>query len=133
MRFRSVALSSTPIQLSKALFEKMITPSRTCKLLLVLSTAIATFVVGCNRTPQITSSPETMKCGDALYKALTAQDTRLLDQCETELQRLRDAHEIPPAADDQIRAMIATARGGDWQPATKRLYAFISKQRRPRT
>lgn len=101
--------------------------TRGCLLILSLF-----FAYGCGSTPQITESAECMKCADALYTAVTAKNIRLVEQCAAELQRLRDANELPHAADKHLQAIIAKAQAGDWDSAAKGLHAFIRQQRRPK-
>ena len=48
-----------------------------------------------------------------------------------ELHALRDEGKLPKPAADRLDATIRRARGGEWLPAAKDLYAFIGRQRAP--
>ena len=80
--------------------------------------------------PQMGSDKEVFAGVDALFTALTAQDAKLLAQCEQRLHALRDARKLPPAAAQHLDGVIRTARAGRWQAAAETLYGFMRAQRR---
>jgi len=91
---------------------------------------LALVLAGCGRPPQMGADEEVFRAVDALYTAVTARDGKLLDDCESRLNKLRDAGKLPPGAAGHLDKIIATARAGRWRPAAERLHAFMSAQRR---
>jgi hypothetical protein len=90
--------------------------------------AIAMFFV--TRPPQMGTDEDTFKTVDALYTAVRMKDDAKLTQCETRLHAYREAGKLTKSSADFLDDVIATARGGNWQSATVRLYDFMSAQRR---
>jgi len=80
--------------------------------------------------PQLPPSDEVFKTVDALFTAVTARDESRLAACEQRLGRDHQSAELPDAVWKRLQAVIATARGGQWQPAARRLYDFMQGQRR---
>lgn len=83
-----------------------------------------------NRPPQMGPAEGPFKTVDALYTAVRGRDETRLADCETRLKSFRASGELPPAAADELDAVIGRARGGSWQAAAERLYAFMLAQER---
>lgn len=83
-----------------------------------------------SRPPQMGADEETFRTVDALYTAFRMKDAGKVAQCESRLRARRDAGKLPASAAAHLDMVIATARGGDWQSATQRLYSFMAAQRR---
>jgi hypothetical protein len=99
-----------------------------CGLLAVLIGIRAWF--GLRTQPQLPASEEVFKSVDALFTAVTARDESRLAACEERLARYHQSAELSDAAWKRLKAVIATARGGQWEPAARRLYDFMHGQRR---
>ena len=69
-----------------------------------------------------------MKVVDALYTAVTSRNKTRLAQCEERLHTLRDEGKLPRPAADYLDGLIATARTGNWQGATHKLFDFMKAQ-----
>lgn len=82
------------------------------------------------RLPQMGTSERVFNTVDALYTAVRMHDEAKVTDCERRLHEYRDAGEIPPDAARSLDGIIATARGGNWDGATERLYEFMLAQRR---
>ena len=80
--------------------------------------------------PQIGSDPHVFKTVDALFTAITSHDRSRLDECEKRLHNYREAEHLPVKAATFLDQVILQARSGAWQPAARKLYDFILKQRR---
>lgn len=83
--------------------------------------------------PQVGADEEVFATVDALFTALTSRDDSRLDQCDERLIDLREAHRLPDQAADFLDTIIDQARAGQWEPAAKRLYDFMYRQRRENT
>src|SRR5262245_37612121 len=83
-----------------------------------------------SKPPQMGADEEVFTAVDALFTAVTAQDEKLLNQCEQRLHTLRDAGKLPDDAADYLDGIIEKARAGRWQSAAERLYTFMKAQRR---
>jgi hypothetical protein len=83
-----------------------------------------------SRPPQMGPSEVVFDTVDALYTAVRNRDTRRLGECETRLAGYRTSGELPPAAADELAAVVAKARAGGWEAAAERLYRFMLAQRR---
>jgi hypothetical protein len=81
------------------------------------------------RPPQVGADRESMKVVDALYTAVSSHNPTRLADCEQRLHTLRDDGKLPRAAADYLDGLIATARTGDWQKATHKLFNFMKAQR----
>jgi hypothetical protein len=81
------------------------------------------------RPPQVGGDKESIKVVDALYTAVTSHNPTRLAQCEERLHTLRDEGKMPRRTADYLDGLIATARGGDWQRATHKLFDFMRAQR----
>src|SRR5262245_34712897 len=84
---------------------------------------------GCS-PPQIGTDRDTFKAVDALYTAVSLRDAKLVDDCERRLKSLREAGKLPESASSSLGAIIAQAKGGEWEPAQERLATFMEGQRR---
>jgi LuxR family maltose regulon positive regulatory protein len=79
---------------------------------------------------EIGTDDEVFATVDALFTALTCRDDSRLDDCEERLLAFREAEQMPEKAADYLDAVIDQARSGEWEPAAKRLYDFMYRQRR---
>ncbi len=82
------------------------------------------------RPPQIGGDKESVKVVDALYTAVTSRNKARLTQCEERLHTLRDEGKMPRRTADYLDGLIGTARGGNWQGASHKLFDFMRGQRR---
>jgi hypothetical protein len=107
-------------------------PRRLVQIVCGLAAAvIAIFLVQTFKAPpQIGTDDEAFATVDALFTALTSRDEARLNDCEERLLELREANQLPPKAADQLDSMLQQARSGQWEPAAKRLYEFMYRQRR---
>lgn len=96
-------------------------------LVVILATSAA---AGCSGAPQFTGDEECFNAVDALWTAVTAQQTPWLEDSARELQRLRDSGQLSPEAWKALEAPIAQARSGQWEEAARELYGLIKAQRR---
>jgi len=80
-------------------------------------------------TPQLGADEEVLRTVDALFTAVTGRNDKALTQCEKRLRVYREAGKLPTPAADTLDSVINQARGGRWEPAATRLYAFILAQR----
>jgi hypothetical protein len=80
-------------------------------------------------TPQLGADEEVFRTVDALFTAVTGRNDKALTQCEKRLRVYREAGKLPAPAADMLESVITQARGGRWEPAATRLYAFILAQR----
>lgn len=100
-------------------------------LLGLAAVAAAVFLVQAFRgPPQIGADEEVFTTVDALFTALTSRNDSRLEDCESRLRALRDANRLPRKAADHLDSVIRQARSGQWEPAAKRLYEFMYRQRR---
>lgn len=83
-----------------------------------------------SRPPQMGADDEVFDTVDALYTAVGSRDEKRLGQCEQRLNSYRDAGKLPAEPAEYLAGVIATARGGGWESAAKRLYDFMLAQRR---
>ncbi|HEY2251249.1 MAG TPA: hypothetical protein VGH74_09320 [Planctomycetaceae bacterium] len=107
-------------------------PRRLVQILCGLAAAfIATFLVQTFRAPpQIGTDDEVFATVDALFTALNSRDESRLDDCEERLLVLRESNQLPAKAADHLDSVLEQARSGQWEPAAKRLYEFMYRQRR---
>jgi hypothetical protein len=96
--------------------------------LLVAAALLA--AVGCGKPPQMGGDEEAFATVDALFTAVTARDVQKLAECERRLHELRDAGKLPKDAAEHLDGIVRKARGGGWESAAERLYAFMREQRR---
>jgi hypothetical protein len=83
-----------------------------------------------SRPPQMGPSEAVFDTVDALYTAVRNRDARRVTECEARLAGFRASGELPPAAADELAAIVAKARAGGWEAAAERLYTFMLAQRR---
>jgi hypothetical protein len=93
-------------------------------------TIVLLVLAGCGKPPQMGSDEETFATVDALFTAVTARDVQKLAECERRLHELRDAGKLPKDAAEHLDGIMRKARGGGWESAAERLYAFMREQRR---
>lgn len=86
--------------------------------------------VGCGRPAQIGASDEVLSAVDALYTAIAARRTDLLDKSAARIEELRASGELPDAAHRQLKSYIEESRAGKWADAVRKLHDFIRSQRR---
>ena len=86
-------------------------------------------ICGCGGVPQFTDDEECLMAVDALWTAVTAQQTPWLERSASELERLRDAGQLSSDAWDVLEGSIETARRGEWEAAAEELYDLIKAQR----
>jgi hypothetical protein len=79
--------------------------------------------------PQIGTGEKAFTTVDALFTALTSRDESRLEDCAARLDELREADQLPAPAADFLDTVIDQARAGHWEPASKRLYDFMYRQR----
>jgi hypothetical protein len=90
--------------------------------------ALIVFCQVCSDTPQL-GSEECLGVADALWTAVTAKRSDLLEQSAAKLEKLRAAEKLSDAAFDQLSGVVATARAGDWPAARATLKKFVQGQR----
>jgi len=81
--------------------------------------------------PPLGGDEEVGKTVDALFTALISRNPTWMDNCEQRLHTLRDETRLPLKSAKFLDGVIAQARDGNWEPAAKRLYDFIIRQRAP--
>jgi hypothetical protein len=86
-------------------------------------------MVGCAEPPQIAGDEECMRATDALWTAVTSKRMPLLDNCAKKIEGLHAEGRLANDAHEQLAAIVATARAGEWDSARKTLKAFIVGQR----
>ena len=87
-------------------------------------------ICGCGGAPQFTDDEECLTAVDALWTAVTAQQTPWLEHSARELERLRDAGRLSSDAWEALEASVAKARNGQWETAAEELYDLIKAQRK---
>jgi hypothetical protein len=80
--------------------------------------------------PQMGADEEVFQTVDALYTAVRSRDEKQLNLCQKRLASHREAGKLPENASGYLDRVIAQAREGEWEPAARRLYAFMKVQRR---
>jgi hypothetical protein len=110
--------------------EKLMTMKRTAVVAAVSLVLLLCWFVWSARPPQIGGNKESLQVVEALYTAFTSRNTSRLEQCEAQLHKLRDDGKLPRPAAAHLDGLIKTARGGDWQRATHKLFDFMKAQRR---
>jgi hypothetical protein len=92
--------------------------------------AVVALVIFLRRPPQMGADEEVFKTVDALYTAVRSQDEKRLAVCEQRLAEHKAAGKLPKSASDYLDGVLAKARGGRWESATRSLYDFMLAQRR---
>src|SRR5262245_5277201 len=90
--------------------------------------ALVTLSIGGCSPPQIGQDKQTFKAVDYLYTAVSLRDMKHLERCEKMLHDLKAEGKLPESAGQSLDAIIAQARGGDWEPAQRRLGDFMRGQ-----
>jgi hypothetical protein len=90
---------------------------------------VCVLLLGCGRAPSIGPDREAFTTIDALFTAMSLKDQAQLDRNAATIEKLHESGRLPDAAHDALAAMIAEARAGQWEPATKHLRAFMLDQR----
>lgn len=87
-------------------------------------------LVGCGRPPRIADNEAAMTATDALWTAVTARRTDLLEQSASQLQKLHDDARLDEEAYRLLEKIVSSAREGDWSGAANDLKWFIAGQHR---
>lgn len=88
-----------------------------------------TFLAGCGQTPQLGGDEACMNAADALWTAVSAKRTDLLDQSANKIESLHSETRLPDGAFESLSNVVAIARTGEWIDARTRLRKFIRGQR----
>jgi len=96
--------------------------------LLIVSLGI---LAGCAKPPQLGGDERVLTAADALLTAVSSRDTKLLDQCEANINAMRQAGELSEPAHEYLTRIVAEARGGNWKSARERLVGLVRAQRGP--
>ena len=96
---------------------------------IVAVAALTWFARHWSAPPQIGTDEEVVKTVDALFTALTTRDLARLDDCDQRLKSYHADGRLPAKPARSLAGMIQQARDGQWEPAARRLYAFIYGQR----
>ena len=91
----------------------------------------AVLVAGCGKPAQLGSDDKAFHEVDALYTAVTARRTDLVDDCDRRLTALNEAGKVPDDAHAELGRVIERARAGKWEAAAERLHEFMKGQERP--
>lgn len=79
--------------------------------------------------PQLKTDDQVFTTVDALFTALNAKDHSRLQECNRRLQAYHDQGKTSKAVATRLDAIVKQAEDGQWEPAAKKLYAFILGQR----
>ena len=82
--------------------------------------------IGCRRAEMITSE-ESEKAVDALYTAVTARRTDLVQQSEKNVQKLKADGKMTTALHEELTGIISESRT-DWTSAAQQLDALMRSQ-----
>jgi hypothetical protein len=96
----------------------------------IVLVGIVYLIWGLQRPPQMGDDEEVFKTVDALFTAVTARDEKLLADCEKRLHGHKSSGRLPADAAKRLDQVIAQARRGQWEPASRLLYDFMIGQRR---
>ncbi|MEM9353015.1 MAG: hypothetical protein AAGA92_08375 [Planctomycetota bacterium] len=83
-------------------------------------------MVGCGGYGKV--SPETYEYAKALYSITNRQSSERLDRAEEMILAARDAQELPAAESEWLLAIVADARGGDWEGASQEARRLMDDQ-----
>ena len=96
----------------------------------VLSAIVFAFVLWFRSPPpQLDVDERVFKTVDALFTAIRSRDLSRMEDCDRRLKTYREEGRISDAAAGSLDDIIQQARGGQWEPAAKRLYDFMRGQR----
>ncbi len=96
---------------------------------MALFTLTLTLAVGCGRSPSMGTDREAFTTVDALFTAVSLKDEAQLDRNAAALGALHASGRLPERAYEALGAIIATAKGGDWESAGADLRGFMLDQR----
>ena len=88
-------------------------------------------LAGCAKPPQLGDDERVLSAADALLTAVSSRDSKLLDQCEANINAMRQAGDLSEPAHEYLARIVTEARGGNWKSARERLVGMIRAQRRP--
>ncbi len=86
--------------------------------------------VGCWRAPQLGDDESAWKETEALYTAVTARRTELVDASTLRLADLHESGRIPTDVYKRLDAIAQRAKAGQWEPAGRELWHLMRKQRK---
>ncbi len=84
---------------------------------------------GCGRAPQLAADRECLAAADALWTAVTAKRTDLVDQSAAEFERLHAAMRLSDEAFAALSSIVSDARAGNWTAARAALKTLLRGQR----
>lgn len=79
--------------------------------------------------PQLAADEDVLRTVDALFTALTSRDLDRLEDCERRLRTYRESGRLAEKPAQFLDGVMQQARADKWEPAAKRLYAFMYGQR----
>src|SRR5262245_34658427 len=97
---------------------------------LCLALALMVVLGGCSKPAQLGNDEEVWSAADARWTAVTAKRGDLLENTAGRIDKLHASAKLPDDAFEQLSAVIATARSGEWSDARVALKAFVRGQRR---
>lgn len=103
-----------------------------CGALVCAVVAVVWLTIALRPVPQLGSEEETLKAVDALFTAVNAHDSKLVEQCATQLTNLRQANKIGPEPYAHLESIIAQSREARWRQSSHQLYDFMMAQRQPK-
>ena len=80
--------------------------------------------------PQMGTDDQVFRTVDALYTAIRSENGTKVSQCEEKLKQYHEQGNLSKPAHEFLSGVIAKTKRGDWDTATKKLYDFMSAQRR---
>lgn len=86
-------------------------------------------LVGCGRTPQLAGDQECLGAADALWTAIGAKRTDLVDASAAMFDQLHADGKMPDDAYQALGEIVGTARSGQWSDARAELKSFVKGQR----
>ena len=90
----------------------------------------STTIAGCGGPPQVLDDEECFKTVDALWTAVTARKLDLVENTAADLTRLKGEGKLSADGLAALTGIVEQARKKEWEPAAKKLKAFIQGQRR---
>jgi hypothetical protein len=88
-------------------------------------------VAGCSRTPQLAGDRDALSAADALWTAITAKDSDLLENSAAAIGKLHAEAHLTDEAYGALENVMQTARAGNWSDARAALKTFVRGQRPP--
>jgi hypothetical protein len=83
-----------------------------------------------DRPPQMGGDEDVFRTVDALFTAIGMRDEAKLADCERRVHQYQEAGKLPESSATYLAKIIARARAGNWENASKSLYEFMRAQRR---